>query len=233
MRKKTNKEFLEMIKDRPLIALDEYNGTMNKIRFKCDAYGHIWETTPNLITSQGTGCPKCRMVNEIIEDHGDWLEINVSTPSHPNSVMLIDKADWCYIKSFGGGRVTIANEHSGRTKYARIIKSGTTYKIHRLILPNSAIIDHKDFNGLNNRRNNLRECTHSQNQANTIARKTNSCGVKGVHKRASSGKWIAQCHTGGKQTHIGCFETMKDASNAYEAFAKKIHGDFYYKNKEQ
>ena len=56
--KKSNLLFLEELKDREIIPLEEYGGAYCKIKFRCGDCGFIWKTTPHTILN-GTGCPKC------------------------------------------------------------------------------------------------------------------------------------------------------------------------------
>jgi hypothetical protein len=85
-------------------------------------------------------------------------------------------------------------------------------------------IDHKDRNGLNCRRSNLRFATNSQNCANRVwprSTKTKYRGLAPVGKR-----WAARIQLNRKMIHIGVFDTEKDAAIAYNEAAKKLHGEF-------
>lgn len=86
-------------------------------------------------------------------------------------------------------------------------------------------IDHKDCNRLNNKFNNLRSCTHTQNCANTKGR-SGRCGLKGVdyHKRMK--KYRARIRMGGTQVFLGNFDTPDDAHEAYCKAVYKFHGEF-------
>ncbi len=86
-------------------------------------------------------------------------------------------------------------------------------------------LDH--INGVkdDNRIANLRIATHSQNKANTAARKDNTHGFKGISPR-SNGNWRAQIRVNGKDIHLGYFLTPGEASAAYALAAKANFGDF-------
>ena len=58
--KKTNKAFLDEIKERhfKLKPLEEYIDAKTKIKFMCEICNHIWKATPNQIL-RGSGCPNC------------------------------------------------------------------------------------------------------------------------------------------------------------------------------
>lgn len=104
--------------------------------------------------------------------------------------------------------------------------------IHRIImermlareLDRKEDIDHRDRNGLNNTRANLRLATRSQNNANTKLRKQNKVGFKGVFKARK--KFAAQIGVSGVQIHLGTFDTPELAHAAYLEAAKKYYGDF-------
>ena len=111
-------------------------------------------------------------------------------------------------------------------------EGGGRKKMHQLLMPLSKplMVDHRDGNGLNNRRSNLRPATGIQNSANTSMRTNNSSGFKGVcwHKR--SAKWHAQLRIKGKRGYLGGFTTPELAYAAYCAADVKYHGAFSHRN---
>jgi hypothetical protein len=84
--------------------------------------------------------------------------------------------------------------------------------------------DHRDRNGLNNRRGNLRTCEARQNQGNAQLRADNTSGFRGVS--LWKGKWIASIRINGKRKHIGSFDTPEAAAHAYDETAKRVFGEF-------
>jgi hypothetical protein len=113
----------------------------------------------------------------------------------------------------------------------RIYKS--PFSAHRLIWvimtgqwPDNDI-DHEDTNGLNNRWDNLREATDSQNNFNRGPRRDNTTGFKGVTKRRTKKpSWIAQIVAHGKFRYLGTFPDPESAHAAYVAAAAELHGEF-------
>lgn len=117
--------------------------------------------------------------------------------------------------------------------YLKIKIKGKTYFVHRIIFlycsgrwPNR--IDHLNRNKSDNRLENLRECTNSNNGSNRGLMANNSSGFKGVHWQRSTGYWRAQ--VGYKV--IGHFKTKEEAALAYDAAALEHYGEFALTNKQ-
>lgn len=90
-------------------------------------------------------------------------------------------------------------------------------------------VDHIDGNPLNNRIENLRGCSLSENQYNSKTPKNNISGVKGVHWCNTKRKWVAKISVNNKNKYIGSFHDLTLASYACDAARKKYHGEFYNK----
>ena len=92
----------------------------------------------------------------------------------------------------------------------------------------SAEVDHIDHCRSNNRWSNLRPATRSDNSKNTRISTRNTSGYKGVSWHSHGSAWVARAMLNGKSHHLGYFPTAEAASEAYEAFARKHHGEFYH-----
>lgn len=97
--------------------------------------------------------------------------------------------------------------------------------------PKNKFSDHKDRNPLNNRKNNLRLASQSQNLMNRPMQSNNKSGFKGVHWSNRSKRWISKIKANCKEIYIGSFIEKIDAAIAYNKAALKYHGEFAYINK--
>jgi hypothetical protein len=88
----------------------------------------------------------------------------------------------------------------------------------------SVVIDHRDGNPFNNRWDNLRRATVSQNNANRRVQRNNACGFKGVRREWR--RWRARISKNGRTCHLGSFATPEEAHTAYVAAARKLYGEF-------
>lgn len=91
-------------------------------------------------------------------------------------------------------------------------------------IPKGYYVDHIDGNTLNNRRGNLRIVTPQQSGANQKSRGGKS-KYRGVFQQ-ESGRWTAQLSSGGIRWCLGTYDTEKQAAEAYDDKAKKIHGEY-------
>jgi hypothetical protein len=120
-------------------------------------------------------------------------------------------------------------------KWQAVSKSGKLYArdnkgkyLHHYLLSKKTglEIDHKDGNGLNNRRDNLRHGTHHQNQLNMSKHRDGSSRFKGVFWFKRDKTWAAQICFCGKRKHLGYFSDEAAAAEAYNKAAREIHGEF-------
>jgi hypothetical protein len=88
------------------------------------------------------------------------------------------------------------------------------------------LLDHKNRNGLDNRRTNLRSATVSQNLYNRILCRNNKCGLKGVYLSKRHNRWAAEIRVDKRKICLGLFMTKEEAAHAYDAAAVIHHGEF-------
>lgn len=129
---------------------------------------------------------------------------------------MLNQHKWCLLGEGGYARRAI-NIGKNRT---------STMLMHRLIMGSvkGEEVDHINMDKLDNRRANLRKATSQQNRCNRPKPRNNKSGYKGV--RWHKGAWEAYIGLNGKFIHLGRFGGINDAALAYQAAAKKLHGEF-------
>ena len=116
--------------------------------------------------------------------------------------------------------------NSKNKKYAITSIDSLTKLMHRIIMkePKDLQIDHIDGNGLNNKKENLRIVTSSQNNMNRSKFKNSISKFKGV--QFENNKWRSRIRLNKKLYHLGMFENEIDAAKAYNKAAKKLFGEY-------
>ena len=100
------------------------------------------------------------------------------------------------------------------------------YFIYHGVDPLENEIDHIDGNSLNNKIDNLRLATRSQNVINRQFQKNNKSGVVGVHWEKKYQKWQARISYKNKKIHLGYFDDIEEAKAARIAAEKKYFGEY-------
>lgn len=155
---------------------------------------------------------------------------SVVVPISNGGVAIIDAEDF--------EKVSAHHWHLDDAGYARTNiweggKKSAAPRMHRIILPGietSLHIDHINGNRLDNRKENLRVATCSQNVMNRGKQANNTRGYKGVIYDKSRGKWRAEITANKKSHYLGRFDTAEEAALAYNEAAKELHGEFAYFN---
>lgn len=105
----------------------------------------------------------------------------------------------------------------------------TLIKMHQLVM-GALGVDHRNGNGLDNRRQNLRLATGSQQGANRRPYPGGSSQYKGVSWHKSQGNWRAVIKVNRRSRHLGGFATEEEAARAYDEAAVAAFGEFAYLN---
>lgn len=146
-------------------------------------------------------------------------------------VAMVDEVDadlaglkWCALES-------------NRTFYAQrgIWRNGrqASQSLHQVVARRMGIVgeaDHKDRDGLNNRRSNLRPANRSQQGANRGLQSNSTSGLKGASWNKDNRKWQAHMGVNGKMRHLGYHATAVGAALAYDRAAPKAFGEFAFLN---
>ena len=86
--------------------------------------------------------------------------------------------------------------------------------------------DHRNGDGLDNRRSNLRDATAGENSWNRRRPSVSTSGFKGVSWHKHRSKWQAYITGDGPRRHLGYFPTAEGAAHAYDAAARELHGEY-------
>lgn len=143
--------------------------------------------------------------------------IKILSPKFGVKYFLIDKEDYKKIKSF--------KWHLSTRNYIKNHKLGF---LHRFILtPKKGIlVDHINGDVLDNRKENLRICTPSENQCNRHRQQNNTSGYRGVKCHKTCKRFEAKLQIKNKFIYGGLFKTKEEAAKRYDELAIKYHKKF-------
>ncbi len=112
--------------------------------------------------------------------------------------------------------------------YATAAIGGVTILMHRLIARAALhdLVDHKNGDGLDNRRENLRVVTHTENAWNMDRRSDNKSGFKGVYLDPRRGTWNFSVSAHGRRHYGSGYATVELANQAAQQLREKLHGEF-------
>lgn len=141
---------------------------------------------------------------------------------------VVDEEDFETVSSYKWLSSTTSNGVSYAFRYETSLGKKHKVYMHRQLLnfPEGHQVDHKDGDGLNNTRDNLRLATKSENQCNRGKSITNTSGFKGVYWKKDKKKWYAQICKNYDRKFLGYFDTKEDAFEAYCVASKELHGEF-------
>lgn len=147
---------------------------------------------------------------------------------------IIDREDYDKIKDL---KWTSYSSYRKSKKYLRshTFKNGVnkTHLLHRIVTdaPKGMEVDHINGDTFDNRKANLRVCTHAENVRNSKPNNRNTSGYKGVRFYKRNKKWGAAIRSNEKRLFLGLHSTKEDAARAYNLAAIKYFGDYAWLNK--
>lgn len=105
--------------------------------------------------------------------------------------------------------------------------SGGVRFLHRVIMraPKGSMVDHKNGDVLDNRKENLRFCSYTENARN-MAPRGGTSRFKGVRWLTGKNRWKAEIGMDKRRVHIGYFTNEEDAARAYDHAALQHYGEF-------
>jgi hypothetical protein len=134
---------------------------------------------------------------------------------------IVDDEDFDFLNKITWTRTK--NGYAART----IWKDGKDGKLlmHRVIMntPKGKDTDHINMKKLDNRKQNLRICSRSENMHNTMPPKNNTSGVKNICFDKARNKWMVRSKYNGRVFHVGRFNTMREAKNSLMKFLNNVN----------
>lgn len=140
--------------------------------------------------------------------------------------VLIDEEDAHIINGYNKWNITKRGDVTTQKQYGSgSNRKVTTYRLHRVVMgvtDPSLEIDHINRNKLDNRKANLRVCSHSENTKNLSLKSNNSSGFPGVRWDVARKKWLARIKVDYREKHLGRFDNIEEAISA-RLFAESIY----------
>ena len=141
-----------------------------------------------------------------------------------NGIALVDDEDYENVRQYKWHASRMAN---GQIYALTCLPGKKNLGMHKVVLsiPNGMCADHINRNPLDNRKKNLRLCTHLQNTWNRRKRRNGKSQFTGIYP-TKSGKWLAQISPRGRCYGLGTYESELDAAIVYNVAAQIFFGDF-------
>jgi len=143
-------------------------------------------------------------------------------------VALVDAVDYERLMQWKWCILTAPHTFYAIRNVRRPHAKRTVMYMHRLILntPDTMETDHRNGDGLDNRRTNLRICTKQENCRNRKMQSNNTSGFKGVYWDADCNKWRADIGVDGTNVSLGKYDDLNAAIAVRQAKEREVFGDF-------
>jgi hypothetical protein len=151
-------------------------------------------------------------------------------PVNKGVFVLVDKSSVKYLSQWKW-HLTSNGRYAARTTYCKETKKRGSIEMHIQIMGKREgfQIDHINGNKMDNRRSNLRFCTHGQNTMNIGKKYRNGFATsdyKGVSWTNDCNRWLSLIHFKKKRIYLGVYKNEHDAARAYNKAARELHGEF-------
>lgn len=142
-------------------------------------------------------------------------------------VALVDDADYAAVSAFKWCAYKTSRGHFYAKRNVRKPDGKQHIQfLHHFLMP-GVRVDHRDGDGLNNQRHNLRPATRQQNRQAFQRKKPDATSqFRGVTWLATDKKWQAQLGHNGRTFYLGRFADETEAAKAYDKAARERFGEF-------
>lgn len=140
----------------------------------------------------------------------------------------VDDEDFDRLSKFNWSLHSMTRRSKKLYAATHIPRSQEYITMHRLITgaQKGQSVDHINDDGLDNRKENLRVCSHAENLRNRGKNINNTSGFKGVEHKKIGKPWMARITVNYRSIYLGTFKDKLDAAMAYNVAALKYHGEF-------
>lgn len=229
----TNEEFIDRcIKIHgDIFGFEKLNYINNhtKITLKCSKHGYFDIRPSNILIGRGcVECGKFQSQKANINKHNEAKAKNNKYFNKEKYYILKIKDKEVFIDSDDIDLIKNYLWRVSKNGYVTTTVNNKTIFLHKLICDTKNQIDHINQDKLDNRKVNLRICTHQQNQFNKTKQSNNTSGYKGV-TCLSNNRFMAQIKKGDYKISKN-FNNIIDAAIWYNSKAKELFGEFAYLN---
>lgn len=152
-------------------------------------------------------------------------------------IVFVDDIDYDFLLSMGVWAASGKQDKEYAVHHDKIGMLVVCISMSRVVMerilgeniPDGLLVDHKNRNTLDNRRENLRLATKSQNAMNSELPNNNTSGYKGIDYRIKRKQWRARITVDGSVKHLGWFQSKEDAIKAREAAEMEYYKEFVFK----
>ena len=159
-------------------------------------------------------------------------ELIIESPKYGRHIVQLDEEDWDKVSQYKWYLMRGHSTYYAKRNLPRRADGSrpAPISLHRDLAgcPKGMMVDHINGNGLDNRKENIRICTMSQNMMNRSKTVQNSTGFKGVYKTGDSklNPYSAKIQKDGKVYCLGHYSAAEEAARSYDRKAIELFGEF-------
>jgi hypothetical protein len=173
-----------------------------------------------LLPIQAGGSPQFSGANFFMK------QIILKSQKYGNQICYYNDLDHDVLSNYKWSLSKGRNTFYCRTNAPHPIRGTQGFGMHQLLMGFPKCVDHKDRNGLNNTRDNLRSTSVQNNNRNATKQRNNTTGYRGVDYNKNHKSFRARVNINRKSVYCRYFKTAEEAAKAYNEAAIKYFGEF-------